>query len=185
MNLPHPDLMRAYGTTDVFLQKTADAMPLLARLGAAALNYEMAASQNRAMAEQKAEDDARYEAKREYELERARQMTPMMTRLASVAAAAGADAARMAKEAGVGDFATGVVKGLGTFGKNLKAGGLKKNLLLGGAGLATLYGGSKVINKTTRAMQKGPEGPATFGGQYRGVGYQPAAGVNEYGYPQN
>jgi hypothetical protein len=126
MNTPNPTLMQHYGTEDVFLAKTADALPLLARLGMGILNFELASSSKKKDEEQKFEDALRYEAVREHEAAKMQQANeglrhthaPMllqagsdvpvgwdegMVRLASVAALAGAD---MAKEAGIGDFVT-------------------------------------------------------------------------------
>lgn len=125
MNTPVPELMKQYGTEDVFLSKTADAVPLLARLGASILNYKLVANNDEKAREQRLEDELRYEAVREHELAKMRPATenlrhthaPMflpagsdvpvgydegMVRLASIATGVGAD---MAKEAGLGDFA--------------------------------------------------------------------------------
>lgn len=106
-----------------------------------------------------------------------------MTRLASIAAAAGAD---LAKEAGVGvpsgnlvSRASGALKGkLGL--------GWKGQALLGagaiGAGVLATKGGQKL----QRYAAKEPEGPAVFGmGKPSGnIGYQIPMGVNQYGQPE-
>lgn len=126
MNTPHSDLMKRYGTEDVFLAKTAGAVPLLERLGMGILNYGLAASNKKDDENQRIENELRYEAIREHELARMQPATdnlrhtraPMMlpagsdvpvgfdegmVRLAFVAALAGGD---MAKEGGIGDFVT-------------------------------------------------------------------------------
>ena len=41
MNTPNPDLMRAYGTNDVFEKKAENVLPLAARLAVGLLNYKM------------------------------------------------------------------------------------------------------------------------------------------------
>ena len=237
MDSPNPALMRLYGTEDIYLAKiagydlsalpedvarcvkVADAVPLLARLGMSVLNFELANSQHKADTAQSVEDAQQFEAKREFELAKMHQATdPMrqgedyyvdhgMTRLASIAAGIGAD---MAKEGGIGDFATlaktmgskvlGAAKGLGgavlrapaavaggigtVGGKALSGVGWKGQLALAGGTAAALYGGSKLINKADQAMRSEPAGPATYGGQVRGMGYSLPYGVNSYGVPQ-
>jgi hypothetical protein len=206
MNTPVPLLMKHYSTEDVFLSKTADGGSLLAQLTVGLLNLGMAESNEHALRKQLQDNDALYEAVRELELAKMRQATaPLkgeasgaeMTRLASVAAGAGADMA--IKEAGIGDFvasakalgtkAFGALKGLGAdepkaSGKMLGRFGLKTNLAIGATGLGAAYLGSKAINAGTRELARTPQGPAVYGGQVRGMGYQLPYGVNQYGQPQ-
>lgn len=223
MHTPIPTLMQHYGTEDVFLSKTADAVPLLARLGMGILNFELASSNKKSGREAEIENTMRAEALRELELQRMQQATaplrgqasgatPLdqgMTRLASIAAHTGAD---MAKEGGIGDFATmaktfgskavGALKGLGGAGaaaapaagaggglmKFLGGGsGLKTNLALGGAVIGAGVLGSKALHAAGRSMGQQPYGGVapTYGGSTaRGMGVQLPYGVNQYGQPQ-
>jgi hypothetical protein len=124
MDTPIPALMQHYGTEDVFLAKLAGEAPLAMGLAARVLSYRLAEKMRQEVADQQLEDRLRYEARREYELAKIRQVNqnlrhtrvPLiipagsdlpagwdegMVRLASIAAETGAD---MAKEAGIGDF---------------------------------------------------------------------------------
>lgn len=197
MNTPHPALMARYGTEDVFLAKTADAVPLLARLGMGILNFELASSNKTSGREAEIENTMRAEAIRELELQRMQQATaplrgqasgatPLdqgMTRLASIAAHTGAD---MAKEGGIGDFVTaakafggkamGALKGLGGAGAASApaaagAGGGLMKFLGGGAGLKTnLALGGAVIGA-------GVLGSKAMHAAGRSMGQQPYGGV--------
>lgn len=130
-------------------------------------------------------------------------------RLASVAARIGSE---LAKEAGIGDFAT-LAKSLGTKamgaisgaatkapgaisgggadllskGKSLLSGkmglGIKGNLLLAGGAAGALWGGNKLLQKGTQAMGSEASGPTNYGSG--GHGFNPANAVNEYGQPQH
>ncbi len=193
MNTPNPALMQRYGTEDVFLAKTAG-VPLLASLMAGLFNAELAHSNQKGDQKARAEQALQQEALREYELaklqqaEEALRYTPVpdqaMVRLASIAADAGADLAKM------GGIGTGAVPAAGNLlaqGKKWLGGGLgvKTNLALAGGTLATGILASKAMHAGTQAMAKQPTTPTYgMGHPVRGVGYQLPFGVNQYGQPQ-
>ena len=218
MTTPNAALMRRYGTEEVFLQKTAGAVSLAERVAGGLLAYGRTATNKADDQKTRAQAETMNEMLRELELlkvDTAAQLlrgTPVprfqrpgappaydegMVTLASVAAVAGAE---LAKEAGLGNFAsfaqtlTNAAKGLGggaggagallSKGKNFLTGGmgLKTNLALGAAGLGAVYLGNKGLQKATQAMGSEASGPATYGGGR--LGYQLPYGVNSYGQPQ-
>ena len=213
MNTPVPALMQRYGTEDVFLAKTADSVPLLARMALGLLSVEGAREERGKDERQKEEDVLRAEAQRELALlQMSRTSEPLRhtqvprplpnggvpgvwngefvdmngpewqvpfdMRLASIAAGAGAD---LAKEAGIGDF----MAAASTAKKWLSGGmGLKKNLALAAGGVGASMLAAKGVGAAAREMGRPPQGPATYGGSVRGVGYELPFGTNQYGVPQ-
>jgi hypothetical protein len=194
MNRPNAQLMKQYGTEDVFFAKTAGEVPLLARLVAGLTNAELAhsnqkgdqkAQQARALELQALQE---YEQARLQQAEEALRYTPVpdqaMMRLASIAVDAGADLAKMG---GIGTGALPAAGNLLAQGKKWLGGGLgmKANLALAGGTLATGILASKAMHAGTAALSKEPTTPSYgMGHPVRGVGYQLPFGVNSYGQPQ-
>jgi hypothetical protein len=210
MNCPNSFLMKCYGTEDVFLEKTAGEVPLLARLAAGLFNAELAHSNQKGDQRARLEAALQEEAARELELAKIREASaplngyrddrgvgsargsmdqaifrdPGMVRLASIAAGAGAD---LGKEAGIGTGAVPAASNLLAQGKKWLGGGLglKANLALGAAGVGGTILASKAMHAGTRAMAKEPTTPSYgMGHSVRGVGYALPFGVNQYGQPQ-
>ena len=214
MNTPIPSLMKLYNTEDVFLAKTADVEPLLARLGMSILNYELAKSNQTADNTQKEETALHQEAAREHEQARMQPASESLrhteaprlipagshlppgwdegtVRLASVAAQIGAD---MAKVGGIGtgllgDAAADAAEHFGPkllrgAGKLVKAIPYKGQIAMGAAGLGALALGNKAIHAGTRALGQEAPSAPVYGTPTRGVGYSLPFGVNQYGQPQ-
>ena len=195
MNEPNVALMKCYGTSDVFKEKTAGEVPLIARLAAMLINAELAHSNQKGDEKARLDDALREKALEEYELSRlqpatsALKHTPVpvdesMVRLASIAVGIGSD---LAKQAGIGTMAAPAAAGLLSQGKKWLSGGLglKTNLALGAAGVGGAILGTKAIHAGTRALAN-TNGPPVYGMGHpvRNVGYQIPFGVNPYGQPQ-
>lgn len=203
---PNPDLIQCYGTGDVFLEKTAGELPLIARLSAALLNASMGRAAVKSQAEQKSEAELLNLAAEELEKERLRPttsaldhkrapafigkgmidpaMVPVgfdegMVRLASIAQASGRV---LAKLAGIGGGYMNMAMGAG---KALQSGvqkvmpGLKGSLALGAGVLGAGVLGTKAVKGGLGLL-----GRESTPKNYGAGNYQVPFGTNEYGRPQ-
>ena len=173
MNSPNERLMRHYGTRDVFMEKAAGGMSLLERLSGALMGEELVREGNVEEKKVHREDALRDQAVREAALQELSQATnalrgvPILTpagyddsmvRMAMVAVQIGED---LAKNAGIGDFVSGVVPAIKNFGGAV-GGLLKKTPAVAGAAAGGPYraaaaGAAKTVASAAPAAAK--EGP--------------------------
>jgi hypothetical protein len=209
VNTPIPSLMRAYGTDDVFMAKTAGALPLASRVADLAWGRSLLSSQERAReARQTAQAEMLNTAFRVLELARMEHtidnaghtpaqmllpagfdmpvgMTEGMVRLAS---AAGEDLAKAASE---GPYRTQPPENMSPAGdlsakpSFMARAGINtlpklKRTALGLGGTALAVGGTLAAAKKVKDWASGAPHTPT----YNTGGYQLATDTNEYGQTQ-
>jgi len=192
MNTPNEHLMSQYGTRDVFVQKTAGGMSLLERLGGALMGEELVREGNVEEKKVHHEDAHHDEAVREAALQQLAQATaalrgvPILTpagyddsmvRTAMVAVQIGED---LAKNAGIGDFVSGVLPAIKNFGSKASGavGGMlsKAPAAAGGATKTMASVGQEAPGLLSKAKGKllgplGLKGNALLIGGTLGAGY--------------
>lgn len=181
MTTPNLKLMHAYDNEDVFAAKLASAENLVSRLSGAMFGWQMGRNVQADIQTQHAKAQELNNQFRQIEygnmgqVEDTMRYTPVpdsaMERLASIAYGAGSD---LAKLGGIGDFATGITKTLGSAKWKLPAAAAAL-----GAGALAAKGAKSGMNYMNQEAR-----PANW--RSGGVdSNQLSYGVNQYGQPQS